>query len=81
MQSHYIFLEVQCPVAVLVEAAEDVLGIRLGVGVREEGGVDVLELLLADAARGELFQKGLVPGVELLLGVPGVQLQILQHLF
>ncbi len=81
MQSHDVLFKVQRPVAVGVEAPEDVLSVSLGIGVGEEAGVDALELLAADAARRTLVQELLVPGVKLLLAVLGVHLQLLQKLF
>lgn len=81
MQSHYVLFKVQRPVAVGVEAPEDVLSVSLGIGVGEEAGVDALKLLSTDAARRTLVQKLLVPCIQLLLAVLGVHLQLLQKLF
>ena len=80
MQRDDVLLEVQRAVVVGVERAEDVLGVAGGVALREEAGVDLLELLRADAARGTLLLEVLVPLADLGLRELGVELQVLQDL-
>ena len=80
VQRDDVLLEVQRSVVVGVERAEDVLGVGGGVALREEAGVDGLELLRADAARGTLLLEVLVPLADLVLRELGVELQVLQDL-
>lgn len=49
VESDDVLFEIQRAVRVGVKGAEDVLGIRLGVAVREELAVDLLKLLFGDA--------------------------------
>ena len=69
--------EVDSPVSVGVERAEDVLGELGGVSVREEVGVDLLELLHGERAAGAVPQEALVPLHDLVLGEVRVLHQVL----
>ena len=55
-------------VLVLVKRAEDVLRKLRGVPVREEAGVDDLELVHGEVPAGAVLQEPLVPLLELVLG-------------
>lgn len=72
--------EVDGAVAVGVEGAEDVLGELGGVAIGEEVGVDLLELLHVEDARGTVLQEALIPALQLQVGELGVFPQVLEHL-
>lgn len=81
MQRHNVLLKVQGAVGVGVKAAEDMPSIGGRIGIWKETGIDALELLLADASGGTLFEEAGIPRAELFLRVFGVHLQIIQNLF
>lgn len=69
--------EVYSPVSVGIKCAEDVLSKLWGVAVREEVGVDLLELLHGQRAAGAVPQEALVPLGDLVLGEVRVLHQVL----
>ena len=69
--------EVDRPVSVGVKRAEDVFGELGGVAVREEVGVDLLELVHGQSATGAVPQEALVPLGDLVLGEVRVVHQVL----
>lgn len=80
VQRNDVLLEVQCAVVVGVKGAEDMPCIALGVTVREEAGVDLLELLGRDASGRTLLLEVLVPLADLALCEFGAELQVIQDL-
>lgn len=80
MQCNDVLLEVQSAVVVGVEGAEHMSCVALGVAVRKEAGVDLLELLGRDAPSWTLLLEVLIPLADLTLGEFGTELQVVQDL-
>ena len=73
------FPEVDGGIAVGVERPEDVLSKLGSVAIREEVGVDLLELFDCQVARWAVFEEASVPLLELMVGKLCVFAQVVQH--
>lgn len=80
VQCNDVLLEVQSAVIVGVEGAEHMPCVALGVAVRKEAGVDLLELLGRDAPSWTLLLEVLIPLADLTLSEFGTELQVVQDL-
>lgn len=80
MEGDDVLLEVQRAVVICVEGSKHMLGIILGVAVREELAVNGLKLFFRDASGGTLLLEVFVPLDDLCLGKLSVELQFFQDL-